>query len=52
MHQMLLGGIHDDYAGHVRGSGEYILVVKHIAPPPEQVSSMLENLIHQYERKR
>jgi Fic family protein len=48
LHQMLLGGINDDYAGRIRRTGEYVRVGWHIAPPPEQVKPMLENLIHQY----
>jgi Fic family protein len=48
LHLMLLGGINDDYAGHIRRPGEYVRVGWHIAPPPEQVKSMLETLINQY----
>jgi len=48
LHQMLLGGINDDYAGRIRRAGEYVRVGWHIAPPPERVNPMLEELIHQY----
>ena len=48
LHQMLLGGINDNYAGRIRRTGEYVRVGWHIAPPPEQVKPMLEDLIHQY----
>ncbi len=48
LHQMLLGGINDDYAGRIRRSGEYVRVGWHIAPAPEWVKSMLEDSIHQY----
>ncbi|MDR0205868.1 MAG: Fic family protein [Bacteroidales bacterium] len=48
LHQMLLGGINDDYAGRVRQTGEYVRVGWHIAPPPEQVKPLLINLINQY----
>ena len=48
LHQMLLGGINDDFAGRIRRTGEYVRVGWHIAPPPEQVKPMLEKLIHQY----
>ena len=48
LHQMLLGGINDDYAGLIRRSGEYVRVGFYIAPPPEQVKPMLEKLIIQY----
>lgn len=48
LHQMLLGGIEDRFAGRIRRTGEYVRVGFHIAPPPEQVRPMLENLINQY----
>ena len=48
LHQMLLGGINDEYAGRIRKSGEYVRVGWHIAPPPEQVKPMLEKLINHY----
>ncbi|MDR1679252.1 MAG: Fic family protein [Prevotellaceae bacterium] len=48
LHQMLLGGINDDYAGRIRRSGEYVRVGWHIAPAPELVKPMLEDIIHQY----
>jgi len=48
LHQMLLGGINDNYAGRIRQAGEYVRVGWHIAPPPEQVRPMLEELINQY----
>jgi Fic family protein len=48
LHQMLLGGINDEFAGRIRRTGEYVRVGWHIAPSPEQVRPMLEELIHQY----
>ena len=48
LHQMLLGGINDGYAGRIRRAGEYVRVGWHIAPPPEQVMPMLKELISQY----
>ncbi|MDR2693041.1 MAG: Fic family protein [Chitinispirillales bacterium] len=48
LHQMLLGGINDEYAGRIRAAGEYVRVGRHIAPPPQQVRPMLENLINRY----
>jgi Fic family protein len=48
LHQMLLGGINDDYAGHIRYSGQYVRVGWHIAPAPELVKPMLEDAINQY----
>ncbi|GBU21032.1 hypothetical protein R80B4_00920 [Fibrobacteres bacterium R8-0-B4] len=48
LHQMLLGGINDEYAGRIRRGGEYVRVGRHIAPPPEQITMLLETLINQY----
>jgi Fic family protein len=48
LHQMLLGGINDEFAGRIRRSGEYVRVGWHIAPPPEQVRPLLISLIHKY----
>lgn len=48
LHQMLLGGINDAIAGRIRRSGEYIRMGWHIAPAPEKVRMMLEDLIEQY----
>ena len=48
LHQMLLGGINDEYAGRIRRTGEYVRVGWHIAPSPERVKPMLEELINQY----
>ena len=48
MHQILLGGINDNFAGRIRRTGEYVRVGWHIAPPPERVKPMLEDLIEEY----
>jgi len=48
LHQMLLGGINDDYSGRIRRTGEYVRVGWHIAPAPEMVKPLLEDLIHDY----
>jgi Fic family protein len=45
MHQMLLTGIGDEFAGRLRRPGEYVRVGMHIAPPPEQVEKLIETLI-------
>ncbi len=45
LHQMLIGGINDAIAGRLRKSGEFVRVGTHIAPVPEQVEQLLENLI-------
>ena len=48
LHQMLLGGINDDYAGRIRKARENVRVGWHIAPAPERVRPMLEELIAHY----
>jgi Fic family protein len=48
LHQMLLGGINDNFAGRIRKTGEYVRVGWHIAPSPEIVRPMLEELINHY----
>lgn len=48
LHQMLLNGINDNIAGHFRKAGEYVRVGTHIAPPPEQVEGLLEELLADY----
>jgi Fic family protein len=48
LHQMLLGGINDDYAGRLRKEGEYVRVGRHIAPPPEHISRLLLELLATY----
>lgn len=45
LQQMLLGDINDDIAGRYRRAGEYIRVGPHIAPAPEQVEFMMEQVI-------
>ena len=50
LHQMLLGGINDDYAGRLRQEGEYVRVGRHIAPPPGFVKAILQELLRDYQR--
>ena len=47
-HQMLMGGIDDSIAGRFRRRGEYVRVGTHIAPAPEHVERMMENLLVDY----
>ena len=44
LHQMLIGGINDDIAGRYRSEGEYVRVGAHIAPAPEHVETMMEQI--------
>ncbi|MXZ33623.1 MAG: Fic family protein, partial [Gammaproteobacteria bacterium] len=48
LHQMLIGGINDDIAGRYRREGEYVRVGAHIAPAPEHVESMMEQIVVVY----
>ena len=48
LHQMLIGAIDDDIAGRFRRSGEYVRVGSHIAPAPEQVEGMIDEVLLQY----
>ncbi|QQS19588.1 Fic family protein [Candidatus Saccharibacteria bacterium] len=48
LHQMLIGGINDNIAGRLRKEGEYVRVGSHIAPAPEYVSALLDDLIDDY----
>ena len=48
IHQMLMGGIDDSIAGRFRSKGEYVRVGTHIAPAPEHVERMLENVLIDY----
>jgi len=48
LHQMLIGGIDDGIAGRFRAKGEYVRVGTHIAPAPEHVEQMIENILTSY----
>ena len=48
LHQMLIGGIDDRIAGRFRAKGEYVRVGMHIAPAPEHVEQMIENILISY----
>lgn len=48
LHQMLIGGINDEFAGRFRKSGEYVRVGTHIAPAPEKVEKMIEVILGEY----
>ncbi len=45
LHNMLLGGIDDSIAGRFRQNNEYVRVGAHIAPPPEQVEPMINEIL-------
>ncbi len=48
LHQMLIGGIDDAIAGRFRQQGEYVRVGTHIAPAPEHVERMIDNILIEY----
>lgn len=48
LHQMLIGGIDDAIAGRFRQKGEYVRVGAHIAPAPEHVERMIDNILIEY----
>lgn len=48
LHRMLIGGIDDGIAGRFRRQGEYVRVGAHIAPAPEHVERMMENILITY----
>jgi Fic family protein len=48
LHQMLIGGINDEFAGRFRKSGEYVRVGTHVAPAPEKVEPLIESILEEY----
>lgn len=48
LHKMLIGGINDTIAGRLRNPREYVRVGRHIAPAPEHVESLLDNLLAEH----
>lgn len=48
LHQMLISGIKDEIAGRFRKTGEYVRVGTHIAPAPERVEKMMDELLSGY----
>ncbi len=48
LHHMLMNGIKDSIAGRLRAPSEYVRVGTHIAPPPEHLSRLLEEVLSAY----
>lgn len=48
LHKMLIGNIKDNIAGRFRRGGEYVRVSTHIAPPPEHIEKMVQQLFIEY----
>ncbi len=48
LHKMLINEINDNIAGRFRKPGEYVRVGTHIAPPPEQIETILDSILLEY----
>ena len=48
LHKMLLSNIRDDVAGRFRKENEYVRVGNHIAPNPQEVVSLLQKMLIEY----
>lgn len=48
LHNMLMSGIDDSIAGRFRREGEYVRVGSHIAPHPEHVEEMINEILLSY----
>jgi Fic family protein len=48
LHKMLISNINDDIAGRFRAKGEYVRVGTHIAPAPEHIERMIEEITLEY----
>lgn len=47
-HQMLIGNINDNIAGRFRGTGEYVRVGAYIAPAPEHIDKIIDEIVVEY----
>ncbi len=48
LHKMLIANIDENIAGKFRAKGEYVRVGTHIAPAPEQIKRMMEDVLLEY----
>ena len=48
LHQILLGNIDDNIADRFRKKGEYVRVSTHIAPAPERIEKMMQEILIEY----
>lgn len=48
LHKMLLDNIDTKISGRFREPGEYVKVANHIAPAPERIESMIEEILEDY----
>lgn len=49
LHNMLIGNINDAVAGRFRKKNEYVRVGTHIAPPPEHLARLMQQLLIDYD---
>jgi len=49
LHKMLMGSINDEVAGRFRNVHEYVRVGTYIAPAPEHIEQLLDNLLAEHE---
>lgn len=48
LHQMLIGNINETIAGRFRKRGEYVRIGTHIAPAPEHIERLVEQIMIEY----
>ncbi len=49
LHKMLISNINDKIAGRFRQAGEYVRVGRYIAPAPEKIQFLLDELLEKYQ---
>lgn len=50
LHKMLIGNIDDSIAGRFRKNGEFVRVGAHIAPAPEHLERMIDEILVEYDQ--
>ena len=48
LHKMLISNIRDGIAGRFRKSGEFVKVANHIAPRPDEITSLINKMLAEY----
>lgn len=48
-HGILLNGIQDKFAGRFRKNGEHVRISNHVAPDPQMIPGLVEDLLLQYD---
>lgn len=52
LHKMLITAIHDEIAGRFRSTGEYVRVGSYVAPAPEHLEKMIEQIVGEFNSDR